>query len=45
MNKMEQIQADMIAAMKAGQKQRKDQISFLYGALKNEMCIRDSSGI
>ena len=35
MNKMEQIQADMITAMKAGQKQRKDQISFLYGALKN----------
>lgn len=43
MNKMEQIQADMIAAMKAGQKQRKDQISFLYGALKNAQIDKRSS--
>lgn len=43
MNKMEQIQADMITAMKAGQKQRKDQISFLYGALKNAQIDKRSS--
>lgn len=43
MNKIEQIQADMIAAMKAGQKQRKDQISFLYGALKNAQIDKRSS--
>lgn len=35
MNKMDQIKADMIAAMKSGQKQRKENLSFLYGALKN----------
>ena len=35
MSKMDQIKADMIAALKAGERQRKDNIAYLYGILKN----------
>ncbi|MEG1742490.1 MAG: GatB/YqeY domain-containing protein, partial [Acetivibrio sp.] len=36
MNKIEEVRRDMIAAMKAGEKEKKETLSMLLSALKNK---------